>query len=512
MEASKERRNGMILSYVSIIINSVIQLLYTPFLIKMLGQSEYGLYSLVSSIIGYLTIMDLGFGNAIIVYTSKYHAQGKKEDEEKLHGMFNLLFIGIGILAAILGFILYLNMDGIFSNSLNTHELAKAKIMMLILSFNLFITFAFSIYSSIISAYEKFTFKKILAIMDSLLKPILMIPLLFLGFKSITLIVVITIVNVFVCMSNYIFCRKKLNIKTKFKGFDKLIFKVILGYSIYIFLGEIVDKVNWNVDQCILGIVSGTTAVSVYSIAAQLNNMFILFSSTINGVFLPKISKMVAKNSSSEDLSNEFIRIGRIQFYIVFLLCSGFIIYGKQFIRFWVGTKFNTSYYVALFLIIPLCVPLVQTLGLSIMQAMNKYKFRAITTSIMAIFNILISIILTKKFGPVGSAVGTAIAITICNIIIMNYYYHKKLNLDIFRFWKNMFFMIIKYIVPIAIIIPFNIYFKINTAPLFALSIFIYTIMYMITSYLFVMNQNEKEQLNSFIHKIKKIFKKRRKA
>ena len=72
MNESKQRKVGAILSYVSIIVNTLIQLLYTPLLIRKLGQSEYGLYSLVASIIGYLTIMDLGFGNAIIVYTAKY--------------------------------------------------------------------------------------------------------------------------------------------------------------------------------------------------------------------------------------------------------------------------------------------------------------------------------------------------------------------------------------------------------------------------------------------------------
>ena len=68
MNESTNRKLGAILSYVSIIASTLIQLLYTPFLIRQLGQSEYGLYSLVNSIVGYLTVLDLGFGNAIVVY------------------------------------------------------------------------------------------------------------------------------------------------------------------------------------------------------------------------------------------------------------------------------------------------------------------------------------------------------------------------------------------------------------------------------------------------------------
>ena len=69
---NSERKHGVVLSYVSIITNTLVQLLYTPFLTKMLGQSEYGLYSIVASIIGYLTVLDLGFGNAIVDSTAKY--------------------------------------------------------------------------------------------------------------------------------------------------------------------------------------------------------------------------------------------------------------------------------------------------------------------------------------------------------------------------------------------------------------------------------------------------------
>ena len=141
MNESTERKSGAILSYVSIILNTLIQLLYTPLLIRRLGQSEYGLYSLVASIIGYLTIMDLGFGNAIIVYTAKYRAQNKIEEEQRLHGMFNLVFKVIAIFASLIGIILFFNVDSIFGNKMSNLEIAKMKMMMLMLSFNLFLTF-----------------------------------------------------------------------------------------------------------------------------------------------------------------------------------------------------------------------------------------------------------------------------------------------------------------------------------------------------------------------------------
>lgn len=502
MSNSNQRKIGAILSYVSIIVTTLIQLLYTPFLLRKLGQSEFGLYSLVASIIGYLTIMDLGFGNAIVVYTAKYRAQKKYDEEKILHGMFNIVFKIIGVIAAILGLILYLNVNNLFGSKMTDIELNKMKIMMLILSFNLFLTFFFAIYNSIITAYEKFTFQKVIAIIQSILKPLLMIPLLFLGYKSITLCIIITIVNLIVLLSNYYYCNKKLNIKIKYNGFDKKLFKVIIGYSIWIFIGVIVDKINWSVDNFVLGAVSGTVAVSIYSVASTINQLFISLSTAVSSVLLPKVSKMVAKNASNEELTNEFIKVGRIQYYIIFLMASGLVIVGKEFFNIWAGSGYSDAYYIALLLIIPLCVPLIQNIGLSIMQAKNMHKFRSILLLFISIANIGISIPLAKMYGGIGAAIGTAGSLLIGNGIIINIYYYKKVGINVLKFWKEIIKMTMYYLIPISLITLIIYFVRLNG--LISIIIYggIYTIMYIIISYYIVMNDYEKNIINKVLKKI----------
>ncbi len=501
MNESKQRKLGAVLSYASIIINTLIQLLYIPLLLRKLGQSEFGLYSLVASIIGYLTIMDLGFGNAIIVYTSKYKAQGKKEEEQKLHGMFNIIFKIIGAFAAVLGIILYLNVDLIFGNTMTSIELNKMKIMMLILSINLFFSFYFAMYNSVISAYEKFVFQKIIAIIHSLLKPLIMIPLLFLGYKSITLCVIITITNLITLLANYIYCRKKLDINIKFKGFDRQLFKIILGYSIWIFLGVIVDKINWSVDNFVLGAVSGTIAVSVYSIASTLNQLFCSLSTSISGILLPKMSKMVAKKAGSEELTNEFIKVGRIQYFIMFLMCSGLVLFGKEFIKIWAGNGFEKSYYIALVLIIPVCIPLIQNVGISIMQAKNMHKFRSLLLLFISIANIIISIPLARMYAGIGAAIGTAISLLIGNGLIINIYYYKRVGINVLRFWKEILKMSIPNIIPIILIILVMKYTNLNGIISIVVYGGIYTLVYFIVSYLFSLNIYEKSIINKVLIK-----------
>ena len=504
MNSSKnERKTGAVLSYVSIVLSTIIQLIYTPLLIRMLGQSEYGLYSLVSSIIGYLTVLDLGFGNAIVVYTAKYRTQKKYDEEKKLHGMFFVVYLIIGLVAGLLGLILYFLVPTIFGSTMTSVELNKMKIMMLILAFNLAMTFAFSIYSSIINAYEKFTFQKLMSIFNTIMKPLLMIPLLFLGYKSITMCVVITVVNIIVLLSNYFYCRKKLNINIKFMGFDKVLFKTIFGYSFFIFLGVIVDKINWSVDQFVLGAVSGTIAVSIYSVASQLNTLFVNLSTAVSGVLLPKMSKMIAEKVSTEELTDEMIKVGRIQLYVIFLMVSGLIMFGKKFIIWWAGIEFKEAYYVALLLIIPLSFSLIQNLGISIRQAMNKHKFAAILNFSVALINLIISIFLAKAYGAIGAALGTAIG-NIISIIIINIYYKLSIGLNIKRFWFNIINQIKYYIVPIFLMILIMYFIKIEG--IYNVVIFgtLYTIMFAFVSYIFVMNKYEKSIINKILLKVRR--------
>lgn len=501
MDNSKQRKLGAILTYVSIIVSTLIGLLYTPFLISKLGQSEYGLYSLVASVIGYLTILDFGFGNAIVVYTAKYREKKEFENEKKLHGMFRIVYFIIGIVAGLIGIVLFLNVNNMFGNTMNSIEISKMRIMMLILTFNLAISFIFNIYSSIINAYEKFVFQKLVSIVNSLIKPILMIPLLFMGYKSITMCLIITFVNTIVLISNYIYCNNKLKVKIKYNGFDKNIFKVIIGYSFWVFLAVIVDKINWSLDQFILGSLCGTIAVSIYSVASQLNLLFINLSSVFASILLPKMSKMIVSNASSEEVSNVFIKVGRIQYYIIFLAVSNLVLFGKEFIYLWVGRNYETSYYVALILIIPVCIPLIQNVGLSILQAMNKYKFKSISTFIMAIFNIIISYFLAKSYGPIGAAVGTAIALIVCNIIIMNIYYLKVIKLYIGRFWLNILKMTLTFMIPLCFIntlIHFTKYSGLKALVTYGI---IYTILFGLVSYFITMNDYEKQLVKKALNK-----------
>jgi O-antigen/teichoic acid export membrane protein len=141
------------------------------------------------------------------------------------------------------------------------------------------------------------------------------------------MVVVNTVLNISCLLINVIYCFRVLNIKIYFKRFDFVLLREIAGYSFFIFLSVIVDKIYWNTGQFILGIVSGTVLVAVYALAMQLNTMYIMFSASISGVFFPRVTMMVADNASNDDLSQIMIKIGRVQYVIMAYVISGFVLF-----------------------------------------------------------------------------------------------------------------------------------------------------------------------------------------
>lgn len=496
---------GVVLNYVVIFLNTIVGLLYTPYMLRMMGQSEYGLYSLVASVIAYLTVLDLGFGNAIVRYTAKFRAEKKTEEQYEMFGMFFLLYLVIGIIAFGIGLGLYFNVDTLFGNTMTAVELGRARIMMLLLVANLAFTFPMSIWGSVIQAYEDFVFQKSLNIIRIILNTAVMICLLHFGYKAVAMVVVQTIFNVLTLVVNFIYCRRKLNIHIyfRFKHFHWGFLKEVAIYSFWIFLNAIMDRVYWSTGQFVLGAMVGTAAVAVFAIAIQLEGMYMQFSTAISSVFLPKVTAMVATNRSRKEISDLFIRTGRIQYIVLAYILSGFIIFGRQFIELWAGEGYSDAYIISLLFFIPLTVPLIQNLGITILQARNEMKFRSVLYIIIALVSLAMQIVLTRYFGGIGCAMGVSGALVVGQILIMNVYYRRRQDLDIKTFWKEISKMSI---IPIVLIFSSMLvirhFFALDSWGKLILGIAAFSLVYIPLFFRFSMTDDERNLFISMFHKI----------
>ena len=490
-----ERKIGILLSYLNIALHAIVGFLYVPILLHYIGKSEYGLYQLIGSLIAYFSIMDFGLTAAVTRFYTKYKALKDKV------GMENILAIslyGYGVatgLSLLVGGICYWNLDSIFGASMTAGELLEARHMFLLLLFNIAVSLSTMVFRSVINAHEKFMFLKGMETVQLILQPALVILILQKYPTAMAVAVAQTMLNVGLILARIYYCFARLRITIRFHYWNQELFHDFKKLALSVFCVSLIDQVFWKTNQIILGIVQGTGAVAVYSIASLIYMNYMALSTAISGVYLPHITEMVAQRKPMEELSALFIQIGRWQYYLLALVATGFIIFGRQFIQLWAGNGFEDSYWITILIILPFTIDLIQNIGLAILQAMNRYDFRAKIYFLTGVLNLVLAIPLGMKYGGIGCAVATGFSMLMGNGVVMNYFYKKYIGLDILRFWKQIGRISLS--VGMCLVVGYSVDYVIPDSGkvVFLLKILGYTVFYGIMVYFTAMSSEEKEKV-----------------
>lgn len=501
-------RMGVVLSYMQMIARILVGLIYTPIMLRLLGQSEYGLYNTTASTISTLYLLSFGFGDAYIRYYSEYRHKKEKKEIFRLNGTFMIIFILIGLLAFACGIYLTNHLELIFDQGFTVQEYEKARILMFILTINVSLSFPMSVFTTIIGANERFVFQKLIATIQTVLSPCLTLPLLMMGYGAVGLTTLSLALAIISWGINIYYCWTKLGTRFIFSNPNLSLLKNLFVFSFFIALNSIVDQINWNIDKLLLGRFKGTATVAVYSLGYNLYSYYQNFSTSISGVFTPRIHKIVQETRKDTvlqkaELTGLFVKVGRIQFLALALIASGIAFFGKEFIiNVWAGAGYEDSYYVSLLLILPASIALIQNLGIEIQRALDKHQFRSIVYTFMAGLNLAISIILCQKLGAIGSALGTAFSLIFANGLIMNLYYHKRCNLDMIQFWREIRRLSLGLLPSVIVGVLIKNLIPYTNFVVFALRVLLYTVTYCVSMYMMGMNAYEKQLVNRTVQKI----------
>lgn len=483
---------GVLLSYVSRIITVVVGLIYTPVMIRLLGQNEYGLYNIAASTISYLGILNFGFGSAYMRFYSRYKVNEDHKKVAILNSMFLTIFSLLGILVIIAGVILALNVDLIFGTTLSSQELQRTQILILILVVNLSVSFPAIVFNTYLQANEQFIFQNIFLILAQLTTPLINLPILLAGYGSVGMVVGTVTINIILELIIFLYCIQKMKMRFLFKDYDKHLMIEMTVFSSYIFMNMVVEQINNNMDKTILGRLQGTLPVAVYSIGSNLNIYYQQLSLTIAKVFTPRVHRMVAEETNDFELTQLFTRVGRIQFILMSLVLTGFIFFGRPFIGIWAGVDYYQSFPVAILLMLASFIPAIQNIGIEIQQAKNMHQFQSWVYITIASGNIFLSIPLAHKYGAIGAAFGTTVAVIIGNGLIINWYYHKKVGLNILYFWQEILKFLPALLPAIIYGLLVNQFVDLYQIHYLVLSGFIYVLIFMIPLWLVGMNDYEK--------------------
>ncbi len=494
ISVKRQRIYGVVMSYAVLFTHILTGLLYTPIILRTLGQSEYGIYSLTLSCMGYLTIFDSGMNAAFV----RFYVQTKEKNREtipKLNGLFLKIFFMMAVLAVLLGLFLSTHTQEIFGMNIRPEEYPVMERCLRLLSMNAGIVVMNCVFTSLIVANERFVFGKAVNLLSAVLTPVLTIPMLFKGYGAAMVLFIKLSMDGLTCLLNVMFCIRILKVRFDLGKENFLMLKSILMFAGAIVVQQVIDQFNWQIDKFILGRVRGTKEISIYSVGSYFNQYYIMLTGALSGVFIAKINRLEA-NKSWEKINSLFQKTSRMFAFAVFWIMTGFIFFGKPFILRWAGTEYGESYYVGLLIMLPVTVSLTQRLGQDIARAKNRHMLQIIINSVVSLLNVLLSIPLASRYGAVGSAFGTFIAeIAIC-IIIQAVYYQTIIGLDMRAYFKDMRHMLKGLVIPVM----FGVFLlKVRCVKTNYVSIFVYgalyTAVYGISMWFISTEREEKEQI-----------------
>lgn len=427
-------KKGAIISYLAIGVSLLSGLLYTPWMVRQIGVNDYGLYTLATSLIS-IFLIDFGVGEAVSRFVSKYIAECNHKKINDFLGLIYKLYIFIDLLIFIVLFTIYFFIPNIYSE-LTSGEIEKFKVIYLIISAFSLISLPFITLNGILTSYEKFKTLKLCDLLNKVMILALMAVVLLLGYKLYALVLVNAFAGIFIIVIKLLYIHRFIPVKVNFKFWDKKLLKEVFGFSLWTTVATFANRFIFNITPSILGAVSGSSQIAIFGIASTIEGYAYIISGAVNGMFLPRVSKILANKDDGKHVLPLMTKVGRIQYSIIGLIFIGFAIVGKEFIYLWMGEDFEPAYYSALLIMLPGVFRVPQQIASTTIVALNKVRMQAFVYVLVACLNILFSSIFSRYFGALGASVSICIVYFI-RLIIMNIIYHRVLNINVFSFIKD---------------------------------------------------------------------------
>jgi len=496
MDSNNQIKIGAGLSYTSIIINVLTGLLFTPWMIKSIGKEDYGLYTLAMSVIT-LFVFDFGLGTSVNRFIAKYLAEGRQDKADNCLGLVYRLYLIIDCVMMVVLVAVYFFIPTIYQE-LTFEEVEKFKIIYIISSFYSILSFPFIPVNGVLNAHERFIQLKGCEIIHKLIVVISMTICLILNGGLYALVCVNAFSGILMIALKLFFIKKTTTQSINWNYKDKSEFQDIVGFSGWITIMSLCQRCIFSLGPTILGAFASSSAIAIFGIANTIEGYVFTFSSALSGMFLPKVSRIIAKGDNILPL---MIKVGRIQLMLVSLVVLGFISIGKDFIQLWLGSEFSEAYICIVLIIIPSLFQLPQEIGDQALYANNKIKHRAIAFIVMAIINICLGIPMSKLYGAVGLCVSIGIAYLI-RTFILDVIFKTSLHIDLKCFFKKTFLNFIPiYLAAIMITFAFSFWNSISWET-FIIKCGIFIFLYFALMFV-IMNKEEKNLIKELINEFK---------
>lgn len=432
-KASKsQKRQGLVMSYLGSTANVLATVFLTPFLISRLDVVGFGLYQMATAFAAYLVILNLGMRLMVTREVAQAVLEGDQiQLAERLGILLRLLGLTL-VLLSIGASITYLLLDEVFGASLDAAQLQSVAVMFWLTVLNLAGQFIGDVALGILGGFELFKVAYGIPCLRLAARFAAMFGVVAMGSGPVGVVAADAVVSVFLFAPTAWYLALRLaQVRIRFSGYDSRYARRCLAFGGALALGTMSFQVNFGLSKVVLGALAGPVPVSVYAVAVSIYTGFATITMSLGQLFVPSAVKVV-RTSSTRVQTTEFVaRPARLQLVIGALALIVFVLYGQAFLRAWVGPGFESAWLAALLLLIPSLFASVEISALAVLDAHRKRLVRSLLAVGAAVLSLGLTIILVPSYGVVGAALACGLGILCSDVLLLNIYYHKYINIDV---------------------------------------------------------------------------------
>lgn len=409
----------------------------SPVIVRHLGNTGYGVWTLIISLTGYFGLLDLGIRSSVGRFVARHAALNDHLSANRTISTALAMLCFGGALALLATLVLYALFDRTFH--VEPQYYSAARTALLIAGLNVSFTLPWSIFGTVLISLERFDILTGITMASTLARAALVLASLKAGYGLVMLAVILLVANLLQYLATTIAAKRIYPpLNPSWRLVDASMGKELFGFSILRFIWIVANQVIFYTDSVVIGVFLNAAAITPYAIASTLLNYGRNIVSLATDTLYPKAARLDS-NKDQQGLRELHILGTRIGLLVGLPICMGFVFLGEQFITLWMGPEYASSAVFLAILTLPQLLSMSQQSSALILAGMAKHRMLAYLVMLEAVINLTLSIVLVRKIGLVGVAWGAALPHLLITGILLPLYTLRMLNLSLREYLTRAF-------------------------------------------------------------------------
>jgi O-antigen/teichoic acid export membrane protein len=396
----------------------VLGLVMLPFNTRHLGAEEYGLWMLAASVVAYFPILDLGYASAMDRFVAHYRALRNTRAINEIASTLFFVFAAIGVIAFVCVVLVAWNLGHLFNVSDTQARVGRTVLVLLGLQF--MIGLSFSPFGAVVNGFQRTFLNALVGTTIGLAVAAVNVAVLLAGGGLVALVAALTVTR----MTGFIAYRRN-----AYRVFPLLLIRPTLfrltrlrevtGFSVFMLVQNVANRLNYATDPMVIGVFMMTGPIAVWTVAQRLADMVLRLTNQLSDVLYPVV--VDCDSAQRHDRLRDLLVQGtRFSLALSLPVAGALALLAEPLVLGWTGPRFAAAAVLVQLLALVVVARVGTATAGTVLRGAGGHRLLSLSNLAAAAVNLVLSIVLIRRYGLPGVAIATLIPVAIrgCAVLI----------------------------------------------------------------------------------------------